>query len=230
MFNQKKHRVLLTQILKSIYSDLDLRTNLGFKGGSAAMMFYGLPRLSVDLDFDLLQPEKKLLVFERVKKKLSEFGLIREATEKKFTLFFLLSYEKGQRTVRIEISKWPGSNNYEVKSYLGISMLVVEQADMFAGKLAALLTRKKFAMRDVYDLWFFLDKNWPINEFVLKEKTELSFREALRKAIKKVLSVPQNQLLMGLGDLLETEKQKNWVREHLISDTIFLLKLRLENC
>lgn len=229
MFNQKKHRVLLIQILKKIYSDLDLRTNLGFKGGSAAMMFYGLPRLSVDLDFDLLKPGKKLLVFEKVKKILKEFGEISEATEKRFTLFFLLSYEKGQRMVRVEISKRPGSNNYEVESFLGISMLVVKQSDMFAGKLAALLTRKKFAMRDVYDTWFFLDKSWPINELVLKEKTELSLKGALQRALKKVASVPKNQLLMGLGDLLETEKQKNWVREHLVSDTIFLLKLRLEN-
>lgn len=47
MLNQTKHRVTLIDILKSIYGDPDLRTILGFKGGTAAMLFYDLPRLSV---------------------------------------------------------------------------------------------------------------------------------------------------------------------------------------
>lgn len=39
---------------------------LGFKGGTAALLFYGLPRLSVDLDFDLIKPEA--ISLERLKK------------------------------------------------------------------------------------------------------------------------------------------------------------------
>ena len=49
-----KHKSILLQILKDIYSDTSIAPYLGFKGGTAALLFYDLPRNSVDLDFDLL--------------------------------------------------------------------------------------------------------------------------------------------------------------------------------
>jgi len=53
------HNNLLVQILKDIYSDTDISPFLGFKGGTAAYLFYDLPRFSVDLDFDLLDETKR---------------------------------------------------------------------------------------------------------------------------------------------------------------------------
>jgi predicted nucleotidyltransferase component of viral defense system len=52
--DNNKHKMYLIQILTDIYSDRELSVALGFKGGTAAMLFYGLPRFSVDLDFNLL--------------------------------------------------------------------------------------------------------------------------------------------------------------------------------
>ena len=52
------HGNILLMILKDIYSDTTLAPFLGFKGGTAAMLFYGLDRNSVDLDFDLLDESK----------------------------------------------------------------------------------------------------------------------------------------------------------------------------
>ena len=69
----------------------------------------------------------------------------------------MLNYEKGKQAAKIEISKRKGLNSYEFKSYLGVSMLTITKGDAVAGKLAALLTRKKFAMRDVFDTWYFPD-------------------------------------------------------------------------
>lgn len=226
MFDAVKHKTLLITILQKIYSDVELRTILGFKGGTAAMMFYDLPRMSVDLDFDLLKEDKKDLVFEKINRIIRPYGQVYDATEKRFTLFFLLSYEKGKQAVKIEISKRKGGNTFEFKNYLGISMLVIKQADAAAGKLAALITRKKFAMRDVFDVWFYLKNSWPINEAVLKEKTGLSLRQALKEAIKKTVKIKENQILQGLGELLDN-KQKTWVRDNLLKETIFWLKLRL---
>ncbi|MFH1971521.1 MAG: nucleotidyl transferase AbiEii/AbiGii toxin family protein [Patescibacteria group bacterium] len=228
MFDPIRHKTVLINLLKDIYSDVELRTILGFKGGTAAMMFYDLPRLSVDLDFDLLQEDKKELVLKKIKKIIQPYGQINDAIEKRFTLFFLLSYEKGKQAAKIEISKRKGLNSYELKSYLGISMLVIKKEDAVAGKLAALITRKKFAMRDVFDTWYFLKNDWPINEVVLKEKTSLSVKQSLRKALGKVAKIRKNQILQGLGELLDN-KQKAWVKENLIFDTIFQLKLRLDN-
>ena len=229
MTNQSKHKIVLIEILKDIYSDPHLRTALGFKGGTAAFLFYDLPRLSVDLDFDLLQVEKKEVVFKIVKDILNKHGTIYDAVEKRFTLFFLVSYEKGERAVKVEISKRSVSSRYELKSYLGISMLVMEQGDMVASKLSALLTRKKFAMRDVFDIWFFLKNKWVINEALLLEKTGLALNEALEQAVKKISELSKNQLLQGLGDLLDL-RQKDWVREKLKEETLFYLRLyRKEN-
>lgn len=228
MFDPIKHRTVLINLLKDIYSDAELRTILGFKGGTAAMMFYDLPRLSVDLDFDLLQAGKKELVLEKIKKIIQPYGEIYDAIEKRFTLFFLLSYEKGKQAAKIEISKRKGLNSYEFKNYLGISMLVIKKEDAMAGKLAALITRKKFAMRDVYDIWFYLKNEWPISEIVIKEKTGLSIKQAIGQALEKVENIKPNQTLQGLGELLDS-KQKMWAKENLIKDAIFMLKLYQKN-
>lgn len=222
------HRDVLVAILREIYSDTLLRTLLGFKGGTAAMLFYGLPRLSVDLDFDLLDPDKKEPVFNRLEEILPHFGRVIEVWDKYHTLFFLLSYRKEERGLKVEISKRAIKTAYIVKNYLGISMLVMRQEDMAAGKLAALLTRKRLATRDIFDLWFFLKESWQINEEFLKEKSGLSLKEALEKAQSVVKNVKPSDLLAGLGELLDN-KQKAWVRGYLQDELVFRLKLYLDN-
>ena len=55
------HKNILVGILKDVFRDASLAPFLGFKGGTAAMLFYELPRFSVDLDFDLLDvPDERL--------------------------------------------------------------------------------------------------------------------------------------------------------------------------
>jgi len=223
MLDQTKHRVILIDILKSIYGDPALRTILGFKGGTAAMLFYDLPRLSVDLDFNLLDADKKELVFEKMKSLLKQHGVLRQAVEKRNTLFFLISYEREKHTIKVEISKRKGASDFEPKGYLGVTAFVMKPEDVIAGKLSALLTRRKCAMRDVFDVWFFLKNKWSINETVLTENTGLSLSKALESAAKKVSEIDKRQILQGLGELLD-EKQKEWVREKLIDETVFYLR------
>lgn len=227
MVNLRRHRQALVDILGAVYSDTLLRNILGFKGGTAAMLFYGLPRFSVDLDFDLLDPDKKEEVFNRLKEILPQFGRVIEAQEKHYTLLFVVNYKKGERNLKIDISKRPLRTEYESKSYLGIPILVMKEADMVACKLSALLTRRMFATRDVYDVWFFLKEGWDIDERVLKENTDMTLDQALKKALKVVRTVKPNEILAGLGELLEDGKQKAFVKEKLIDELVFQLKLRL---
>lgn len=228
MLNRDLHRDVFVAILREIYSDTLLRTGLGFKGGTAAMLFYGLPRFSVDLDFNLLDPEKKEAVFERLKEILPKYGNVIQAQDKHYTLFFLLSYKKGERGLKVEISKRPLQFEYVPKNFLGISMLVMEQEDMAAGKLSALLTRREFAMRDLFDMWFFLKEHWDINEKVLQENTGLSLAQALKKAQSQVKKIKRGEILAGLGDLLDA-KQKAFVKEKLQDELVFYLKLYEQN-
>ena len=225
MLNKDLHRAVLINALNIIYSDSRIRTFLGFKGGTTAFLFYELPRFSVDLDFDLLDESKKELVFERLKEILPKVGRLDEATEKQNTLFFLIDYKKGERNLKIEISKRPSKAEFEVKNYLGIPMLVMKKDDASAGKLAALITRKRFASRDMFDMWFFLKNNWPIDEEVLKEKTGFSLNQALEEAQKRIKDIKKTELLAGLGDLLDN-KQKAFVKEKMVVELIFQLKLR----
>lgn len=164
-----------------------------------------------------------------MKEILPQFGNLSEAQEKQNTLFFLLSYQKGERTLKVEISKRPLRSEYVLKNFLGISMLVMKKEDMAASKLAALLTRRKFAARDMFDLWYFLKEEWQIDERVLKENTDMDLVEALRKAQNQVQAVEKNKLLAGLGELLPDEKQKSFVKDKIQDELVFLLKLYHEN-
>lgn len=226
IFDKNHHKIILIRILKQIYADSDLRNILGFKGGTAAFLFYGLPRFSVDLDFDLLEEEKKDFVFAKLKEILPKVTVLTESYQKRYTLFYLMSYQKGEKKIKVEISKRPSKSTFVVKNYLGISILLTTKKDILAGKMAALLTRKKFAARDLFDLWFFLKSGWEIDEESVKEKTGLALKTALKKTIEKVKKIKKNQLLQGLGELLE-EKQKSWVRENLQKETLFYLKYLL---
>jgi len=227
MLDIQKHRLILVQILKDIYSDNELGPLLGFKEGTAANLFYGLPRFSIDLDFNLLDINKKDFVFEKVKNILTKYGKIKEAKEKRYTLFFLLSYEKNLQQVKIEISKRDFPCHYEVKNYLGISMLVMKKEDMFAHKLVALLERKQPATRDLFDIYFFFSQKWEINDQLIKLRTGCSLEEYLRKCLDFIEKINERQILQGLGELID-EKQKEWVRKKLKQELIFLIQYHIK--
>jgi len=105
MFDIDKHKNILVRILKDIYSDTKLSPALGFKGGTAAFLFYNLNRFSVDLDFDLLNETKEQEVFDKVEKIVREYGAIKEKRDKRHTLFILLSYSDEFQNIKIEINK-----------------------------------------------------------------------------------------------------------------------------
>lgn len=227
MLNPVLHKNILIQILKRIYSNSLFGPNLGFKGGTAAMMFYGLPRFSVDLDFDLLNPDLENKILTDLPKVLQKIGIIQEVTKKKYTLLSILSYQKGQRLIKIEISRRPVSNDqYEKMNFLGVPMLVVKQPDMIASKLSALLTRKKFASRDVFDIWYFLKNNWEINEDILLAETGFSKKTAFTKAQNMIEKIDPDLFMPGLGELVDN-KTKFWIKNHLKEEVLFLLKTNL---
>ena len=61
--------------------------------------------------------------------------------------------------------------DFQLKEYLGISMLVANKDYLFASKLLALTSRKEVAMRDIYDIHYFSKNNWGVDDEVIKEKT-----------------------------------------------------------
>ena len=219
-----KHKNILLQILKDIYSDTSIAPYLGFKGGTAAMMFYDLPRNSVDLDLDLLDETKENEVFEKINKIISNYGKITDSYMQKFNLRNVISYGPKAQNIKVEVNRRQFGSKYEIKTLLGISMLVMVQEDMFAHKLMAMIERIGKTSRDIFDVQYFAKNNWPVNKKIVEERSGTSFKQALEKAVSQLESMDNKHILDGLGELL-TDSQKDTARAKLKSDTIFQLKL-----
>ena len=225
--HQNIHRNILLHLLKDIYTDTAIGPVLGFKGGTAAYLFYGLGRFSVDLDFDLLDETKTDPVFGRAEEIVKEYGVIREKRKKRNTLFLVLSYEEKAPNIKVEINFRRFGSKYELKSHLGISMLVMVKEDMFAHKLVAMTERLGQANRDIFDIWFFAKNNWPVNTEIVRKRTGMLFGDFLQKCVGLLEKWSDRAILSGMGDLLDA-KQKAWVKAHLKEETIFLLKVKRE--
>lgn len=223
-----RHKNIIVKILKDIYTDNTIGPILGFKGGTAAYLFYDLGRFSVDLDFDLLDLEKGEYVFEKIEKIIAPYGKIKTKRKKHYTLFFELSYANEDHNIKIEISRRNFGSKYEVLNYYGIPMKIMVREDMFANKIVAMYERLERTNRDIFDVWFFLHNDWPINKEIVEERTELSFKEFLRECVEKLEKLPERSLLAGMGELLD-EKKKKWIKTTLRRDVLFLLKVMLDN-
>ena len=223
-----KHQNILLQILKDIYSDTSIAHCLGFKGGTAAMLFYDLPRKSVDLDFDSLDEEKENDVFNKINKIAGEYGKITSSYMQNSTLKNVISYSSKAQNIKIEVNRRQFGSKYELKTFLGVSMQVMVREDMFAHKLMAMYERIGKTSRDIFDVWYFAKNDWPINKEIIESRSQMEYSKLLEKCIEKLENMDNKHILDGLGELLN-ESQKDSVRAKLRNDAIFFLKLMINN-
>lgn len=224
----QKHKNILLQILKDIFSDTSISPYLGFKGGTAALMFYGLDRDSVDIDLDLLDENKEQEVFEKIKKIVTSYGKIVDSRIKRFNLIAIISYDLKSQNIKVEVNRRDFGSKYELKTLLGIPMQVMVNEDMFANKLMAMYERIGKTSRDVYDVWFFLKNSWPINKELVESRAKIKFKNLLIECVELLEKMDNRHILDGLGELI-TDSQKDWARAKLKTETIFLLKARIES-
>jgi hypothetical protein len=135
---------------------------------------------------------------------------------------------KDGQNIKIEINKRKFGSKYEIKQYLGISMQVMVREDMAANKMVAMHERIGKTNRDIFDVYFFLKNNWPINKKIVEQRTEMKYKVFLQKCIDELEHLSDKNILSGMGELLD-DKQKAWVKTKLRSETIFLLKLAVSN-
>lgn len=212
----------MLQILKDLFLDTELADCLAFKGGTALMFFYGLPRFSVDLDFNLLDTDKEKEVYEKVKKILSKYGDIHDEALKFYGSVFVLDYGQNERKLKVEISNRQYDNHYEIKNLLGIDLKVLVKPDMFAHKLCALLDRNEITGRDVFDCWFFLNAQTPINANIVESRMEMPLQEYLQRCIETLEQVSDKTIMNGLGELTDGETKK-FAKTKLRKETISLM-------
>ena len=227
--NQNRHKVILIEILKDVFSNNSTSNALGFKGGTAAYLFYGLDRFSVDLDFDLIDRSKVETVYEGLKHMLSQHGTLKIADKKRYSLIYILDYTQksiGDQNLKVEVNLRDFGSSYEPKLFLGIPMRVMVIEDMVANKIVACYERIGKTNRDLYDSYFFLSRHFEINQLLVENRTGLSWRVFLEKWLSAIKGMTSRSILAGMGELLD-EKQKSWVRSHLKDELIFQVKLLL---
>lgn len=223
MTDVNRHRLILVQLLKDIYSDKQLSGLLGFKGGSALMFFHDLPRFSVDLDFNLLDIQKEGIVFDKVREILIKYGTISDEAKKFHGPILVLDYGTGERKLKVEISNRAFNDSYEIRNLLGINVRVMVPADMFAHKLCALLGRRSLAGRDIFDCWFFMKNRFPVNIEIVEKRMQVPYSEYIQKCINRIEAIRNSSILQGIGELID-ENLKKFVRTGLREETLTFLK------
>ena len=108
------------------------------------------------------------------------------------------------------------------------SIFVMVKEDMFANKLMAMYERIGKTSRDVYDVYFFIKNNWPINKNLVEARAKMPFLKVLAECVDLLEKMNNRHILDGLGELF-TEPQKDWARAKLRTETIFLLKAWIES-
>ncbi|MBA7587172.1 hypothetical protein ES708_29190 [subsurface metagenome] len=219
MVDINRHRFFLVQILKDIYTDMELANCLGFKGGTALMFFYDLPRFSVDLDFNLLDVEKENIAYRKVRQILLKYGKIFDEAKKFYGPLIVLDYGFKERKLKVEISNRLFDDRYEIKILLGINLKVMVQEDMFAHKLCALLDRNAIANRDIFDCWFFMQRQTPVNKGIVESRMKMSLSEYLQACIEHLEAMSDKGLLQGMGELMDN-KMKRFVQVKMRSEII----------
>lgn len=226
-----KHKTQLTNILLDIYKDSLLAPSLGFKGGTAAMLFYGLPRFSIDLDFDLTGfPKNGSKSYDEVVKKMSNLLSnkyeVKDQSQKFNTLFWLVDYGKSLSNIKVEISTMDCSyNHYEMVQFYGVNVKVLAIEDMIPHKMVAVMERTSIANRDLFDVNYFLSSKYAgeINYEVIKQRTGKEPYEFYTDLLKFVKDIDPKWILKGLGEVLN-QSQKDWAKERLIPDLVGLIE------
>lgn len=184
-------------VLKGIYTRGD---GLVFKGGTCLRKAFGLNRYSEDLDFNLIsgEPRKTLeggligLKAAGIISRLSQFE------ERKSVYLATIRYkgplftgsELSEGVMQVEISKREPVNEPEWITVISqlpdvgtYSLLSMSPEEILAEKLRTLVQRSK--ARDLYDIWFLLNKGVKLHHPTL----DLKFEEAgiAHKTVSKIL-------------------------------------------
>ena len=190
----------MRRILRSIYEDPLLASELKFKGGTAAMMFHGLPRFSTDLDFNMTSLEKQPLIYDRLLQIVSGHGNVVDAADKRFGPIVVLNYGAGERNLKIEVSNRVFDNHYENQQADSLLVPTMTRPDMLSHKLCAFNERR--AARDVFDVWYFLSQGWEINENIIRERTGMTVKDFLEESKTHLQSVSTSTVMQEIGELL----------------------------
>jgi predicted nucleotidyltransferase component of viral defense system len=224
-FEQDRHKRHLCELLSALVKAFPEK--LAFKGGTCAYLFYNLPRFSFDLDFDIIKPLTDS-DYDNIKQIMSDHGVMKDFYVKAFVVLGLFDYGKGYPNIKIELNKRVWKNNtYKTEWFFGAPLFIADEPTLATNKLAALTGRRMAVARDLYDCWYFLKNNYPLNEALINERTGKDLAGYLKTAVNFIRKTYNTRnILQGLGQALD-EKRKIWVKAHLIEDTVKEIEKRM---
>ncbi|TRZ77486.1 hypothetical protein D4R87_02675 [bacterium] len=201
-------------VLDFIYNNPDYK-NFIFTGGSCLRICFNAPRLSEDLDFDLIGDDYKRLDMHKLADSLQDYFKnkfifdveSRVQADKRVYLKFPVLKELGLAGLSesdfLYVKVEPNKGNFEnpeielspVSNY-GYNFIVKNYSLKFlmTGKLNAFFTRKWFKVkeneidikgRDFYDLFWYFQNNISPDFENLKKSINISNEEELKKDLKK---------------------------------------------
>lgn len=216
MLNNEKHRQILFNIIKDIFTS-KIWKYLAFKWWTLCYFLYSLDRFSTDLDFDLLE---NVDIDNDILEILKKYGKIKKWNK------LILSYWDNDINIKIDINRNVWKNNkYEIVNFYGSDIKIQDKSSIFANKLVALVERN--TNRDIYDVYFMFKNMFEINEDLIFERTWKTSKKLFIQIKTKLETLPKNyKILDWLGEVL-TEKQKFFVKNNLIKELIWILEMKI---
>ncbi len=199
-----------------------LAEKIYFKGGTCLHLFYKSPRFSEDLDFSTTLSEKKIKNF--LKEIIKKFQIEVPESSLSFiyrgknSLRFRLKYEskflKFPQTIRLDFSLErtflePNILSLKTKFPVNFFSLVScqKEEEILVEKIRAFLWRGKG--RDIFDLWYLLDKGVLINKKLLKKKLKTVNLEFHKKFfLEKIKNYPEKKIYLDLVKFLPSNYRK----------------------
>jgi predicted nucleotidyltransferase component of viral defense system len=230
---------VLNFVYNSLYGEKFL-----FKGGTCLRFCFDLPRLSEDLDFDVKDFSsfdyqvfiKDLKEYFVSKLKYQDFEVKISGKNRliylKFPILekigFPVEKEKPSDNIlflRIDLSDVLGKNFKEeisLKSTWAFSFLIKRYslADIFSGKIAAILSREtfegkektpRFKGRDYFDIFWLKEKGIKYNFDYLKTLIKIKNEEELKEKLSKKFQEAKKKIKFLKEDLLPFFSQSNFV-------------------
>lgn len=205
-----------------------------FKGGTALQKAYGLGRFSIDLDFNIAQPDfdaKGLL--EKIASDVSSFGYkaVFGVQDGKLSKPSFLKVEgplyegteKTLSTLRIDIS----ARETAILEPQAVEIMpiypdmppyfttVMALEEILSEKIRAILSRA--SARDVYDLWFLLNKNVVPDFSLISKKLEYCNMKFDKKIFLDAINGRKDLWESELGQLLPAVPDFSSVRTYILS-------------
>lgn len=206
--------------LNELYSQNESK-KIFFKGGTATHLIYKAPRFSEDLDFTVMMPKKKFLIFINKifsllnKKEEVSFKEKKTIAGKRFLLtalpsvlpykaFISLDFSFREKVIRPEKSIIETDYPILFTSYV----YHLSKEELFAEKIRAILSRSKG--RDLYDLWFLINQGVSPDNDLIKEKTKYyGFKKIDKsKILKKINQFSERDFVLDLRPFVPTNERE----------------------